>query len=172
MNRTLKLALGVVLGIGLVTPAFAQNFPDIPDNHWAYQALANLKGKILFGYPDGLYRPARPMSRAEFAVAVNQLYQMMMAKDNSLDAAIAELGRRVTALENRPANTGGGVSQADFNALKNQVTELQNTVNGMKAWGTDIANMKRLMSEFERARGSGRRHGRDEEGHRRHQVST
>lgn len=150
MNRTLKLALGVVLGIGLVTPAFAQNFPDIPDNHWAYQALANLKGKILFGYPDGLYRPARPMSRAEFAVAVNQLYQMMMAKDNSLDAAIAELGRRVTALENRPATGGGGVSQADFNALKNQVTDLQNTVNGMKAWGTDIANMKRLMSEFER----------------------
>ena len=62
MNRTLKFALGAVLGLGLVMPATAQsNFPDIADNHWAYEALANLRGKVLFGYPDGLYRPARPM---------------------------------------------------------------------------------------------------------------
>ncbi len=149
MNRTLKLALGAVLGLGLVMPAAAQNFPDIPDNHWAYEALANLKGKILFGYPDGLYRPARPMSRAEFAVAINQLYQMMMAKDAQLQAAIDALAGRVTALENRP-NTGGGVSPADFNALKNQVNELQNTVNGMRTWGQDINNLKRLTAEFER----------------------
>lgn len=147
MNRTLKLALGVVLGIGLVTPAFAQNFPDIPDNHWAYEALANLKGKILFGYPDGLYRPARPMSRAEFAVAINQLYQMMMAKDAQLQAAIDALTNKVN---NLPTGGGGGVSQADFNALKNQVNELQNTVNGMRSWGTDINNLKRLSAEFER----------------------
>jgi hypothetical protein len=149
MNRTLKLALGVVLGLGLVMPAAAQNFPDIPDNHWAYQALANLKGKVLFGYPDGLYRPARPMSRAEFAVAVNQLYQIMMAKDASLDAAIAALNNRVTALENRPVGSGG-ISRQEFDALKAQVTELQNAVNGMRAWGTDINNLKRLTAEFER----------------------
>ena len=57
MNRTLKFALSAVLGFGLVLPAAAQsNFPDVPDNHWAYEAIGNLKGKILFGYPDGLYR--------------------------------------------------------------------------------------------------------------------
>jgi hypothetical protein len=147
MNRTLKFALGAVLGLGLVMPASAQNFPDIPDNHWAYEALANLKGKILYGYPDGLYRPARPMSRAEFAVAINQLYQMMMAKDNQLQSAIDALN---TKIANLPTGGGGGVSQADFDALKRQVAEMQTRINSMQAWGTDIANLKRLSTEFER----------------------
>ncbi|HXH61615.1 MAG TPA: S-layer homology domain-containing protein [Fimbriimonadaceae bacterium] len=150
MNRTLKFAIGVVLGIGLVTPAIAQtNFPDIPDNHWAYEALANLKGKILYGYPDGLYRPARPMSRAEFAAAINQLYMMMMAKHNSLDSAIASLQSQIDALKNRPSG-GGDVSSADFNALKRQVSDLQSKVDSMSSWGNDIAQMKRLAGEFEK----------------------
>jgi hypothetical protein len=149
MNRTLKFAFGVVLGLGLVMPAAAQNFPDIPDNHWAYEAIANLKGKILFGYPDGLYRPARPMSRAEFAAAINQLYQLMMAKDNQLQSAIDALTQRVTALENRPAGTGG-VTRQEFDALKRQVDEMQTRLNAMQAWGQDIANLKRLATEFER----------------------
>jgi hypothetical protein len=149
MNRTLKFAFGVVLGLGLVMPAAAQNFPDIPDNHWAYEALANLKGKILFGYPDGLYRPARPMSRAEFAVAINHLYQMMMAKDNQLQSAIDALAQRVTALENRPVGQGG-VTRQEFDALKRQVDEMQTRLNSMQSWGQDINNLKRLATEFER----------------------
>jgi len=149
MNRTLKFAFGVVLGLGLVMPAAAQNFPDIPDNHWAYEAIANLKGKVLFGYPDGLYRPARPMSRAEFAAAINQLYQLMMAKDNQLQSAIDALTQRVTALENRPVGSGG-ISRAEFDALKRQVDEMQTRLNAMQSWGQDIANLKRLATEFER----------------------
>jgi hypothetical protein len=150
MNRTLKFAFGVVLGLGLVMPAAAQNFPDIPDNHWAYEAIANLKGKILFGYPDGLYRPARPMSRAEFAAAANQLYQMMMAKDNQLQSAIDALTRRLDQHATHGTGQGGGVSQADFDALKRQVNEMQTRLNSMQTWGQDIANLKRLTTEFER----------------------
>ena len=150
MNRTLKFALGAVLGLGLVMPAAAQNFPDIPDNHWAYEAFANLKGKIIFGYPDGLVRPARPMSRAEFAVAINQLYQMMMAKDNQLQAAIDALANRVTALEGRGPAATTGPSRQEFDALKRQVDEMQTRLNAMQSWGQDIANLKRLAAEFER----------------------
>jgi len=57
MNRTFKFALAAVLSVGLVLPATAQTFPDVPDNHWAWDALENLRGSVLFGYPDGLYRP-------------------------------------------------------------------------------------------------------------------
>ncbi|MCH7945502.1 MAG: S-layer homology domain-containing protein, partial [Armatimonadetes bacterium] len=143
----LKTALGAVLGLGLVMPAMAQNFPDIPDNHWAYDALANLKGKVVFGYPDGLYRPARPMSRAEFAVAINQIYQMMMAQGDRLDKAIAALNSRIDELG---TGGGGGVSQADFNALKRQVDGMASRLERMDSWGSDIASLKRLAGEFER----------------------
>jgi hypothetical protein len=74
MKRTLKYALTAVLAVGLVAPAFAQtdNFPDVPENHWAYEALARLKKDgLLVGYPDGLFRGPRPASRYELAVAVH-----------------------------------------------------------------------------------------------------
>lgn len=146
MNRTLKLALGAVLGLGMITPAFAQNFPDIPDNHWAYDALANLKGKVLFGYPDGLYRPARPMSRAEFAVAINQLYQMMMAKSASMDSAMDAMSKRIDGIK---PGTGGG-SQADIDAMKKQMADMQSKMAGMASMQSDMASMKRLAGEFEK----------------------
>ena len=44
MKNTLKYALGAVLTAALVAPAMAQdNFPDVPENHWAYEALAKMK---------------------------------------------------------------------------------------------------------------------------------
>ncbi len=144
MNRTLKLALGVVLGLGMVTPSFAQNFPDIPDNHWAYEALANLKGKILYGYPDGLFRPARPMSRAEFAVAINQLYQMMMAKSASTDAAMAALEKKMASMG------GGGANQADMDAMKKDIADMKAKMGSAPNYGSDMAAMKKLMGEFEK----------------------
>jgi len=44
MKRTLKYALSAVLTAAIVLPAVAQdNFPDVPDNHWAFEALQRLK---------------------------------------------------------------------------------------------------------------------------------
>ena len=79
MNRMMKLALSTLLGVALVVPAFAQDqFPDVvPDSHWAYDAVANLKGKVVIGYPDGKYRGAREMTRYEFAVAIDRLWKTL-----------------------------------------------------------------------------------------------
>ena len=73
MKRSTKLALSLVLAIGTIVPAMAQdNFPDVPANHWAYEALAKMKAEgLLVGYPDGLYRGPRPATRYELAVAMH-----------------------------------------------------------------------------------------------------
>lgn len=140
MNRMLKLALGAVIATALVGPAAAQSsFPDVPDNHWAYEALRNLKDKVLFGYPDTLYRGNRPLSRYEFAVALNQIYQAMMAKDAGLQDQIDSLQRMIR--EMRP----GGDNMAAMADLNSQLTALKQTV----ATNTkDISDMRRLMDEF------------------------
>lgn len=143
MNRTLKIALAAVLGLGLVLPASAQNFPDVPDDHWAYEALANLKGNVLHGYPDGIYRGARPMSRYEFAVAINQLNQMLMGRIGGVESQVSALKARVDAMK-------PGASQADLDALKAQVASMESAMKGMSAWKSDIDTMKRLQNEFEK----------------------
>ena len=45
-----------------------QLFPDIPENHWAYEYIHSLAAKgIVEGYPDGNFGGDRTMTRYEFA---------------------------------------------------------------------------------------------------------
>jgi hypothetical protein len=65
LNKTLKYALSAVLGLAILTPALAQQFPDVvPPEHWAYDAVLRLKNAgLLVGYPDGKFRgPAMPLA--------------------------------------------------------------------------------------------------------------
>lgn len=139
MKRTFTLALTAVLGTMFATSAFAQEaFPDTPENHWAFEALAKMRAAgLLTGYPDGLYRGARPASRYEMAVALYALYQHLKGISDGLDS-------RISALEGGPKGTG------DLDELRKQLAALQADVNGMKAWGDDIANLKKMVSTFEK----------------------
>ena len=50
-----------------VVPA-EQLFPDVPENHWAYDYIEGLqKQGIIEGYPDGNFGGDRTMTRYEFA---------------------------------------------------------------------------------------------------------
>lgn len=44
------------------------NFTDVSQNFWAYEAIQEMaRLKIIKGYPDGMFRPNRIVTRAEFA---------------------------------------------------------------------------------------------------------
>ena len=142
MNRTLKLALSVVMTSALVLPVLAQeNFPDTPDNHWAYEALKNMKADgLLVGYPDGLFRGGRPASRYELAVAIHATYQKLKGLYDGLDSQLKALS----------SSLDGKADKADLQALRDALTAVEKDVNGMKAWGDDIAALKKLASTFEK----------------------
>lgn len=51
-------------------------FPDVADNHWAYEYVSKLAGNgILEGYPDGLFKGNQMMTRYEFAAIVYRLIE-------------------------------------------------------------------------------------------------
>jgi len=136
MNKTLKLALGAVLTAGIVMPVLAQdNFPDVPDNHWAYEALARLKKDgLLVGYPDGLFRGNRPASRYELAVAIHATYVHLKSITDGLQSELDGLKQ----------------PNADIQAIKDAIAQLQSEVDGMKGWGADIDNLKKLADQFQK----------------------
>ncbi len=69
----LLLAGGIALGLAPAAHAQAAPFADTPTNHWAYEAVQDLAKKgIVIGYPDGTYGGKRPMTRYEFAVAIDR----------------------------------------------------------------------------------------------------
>lgn len=146
MKRTLTYALSAVLG-AMAAPAFSQDaFPDTPDNHWAYEALANMKrAGLLVGYPDGLFRGSRPASRYELAVAVHATYMHLRNLVDGLEQQHDALSRKVDGM-----TTEGFATKAELQAVRDAMAALQTSINGMKSWGDDIASLKRMASTFER----------------------
>ncbi|MDR7426438.1 MAG: S-layer homology domain-containing protein [Armatimonadota bacterium] len=72
--RHLALAIAAVLSLALVAPAFAQPFADVPADHWAFDAIAELAAKgILEGFPDGTFKGDRAMTRYEMAMALARI---------------------------------------------------------------------------------------------------
>ena len=143
MKRTFKYALSAFLTAALVMPAFASqdNFPDVPENHWAFEALARLKKDgLLVGYPDGLFRGNRPASRYELAVAIHACYTNLKSVTDGLDSQIKALSDKLN----------GVATTADVQNLRDALTALQNDVNGMKSYGEDIASLKKLADTFQK----------------------
>jgi len=141
MNKTLKLAFGALLGAAMVVPAFAQGeqFPDVPENHWVYQALLDMKNEgILVGYPDGMFRGGRPASRYELAGAINAAFQ-------KLKGMIGGLQSQIDALKNMP-----GGNAEEMAALRRELDALKQQVAAMSRYGDDIDALKRMTATFER----------------------
>ena len=117
MNKTLVSALtaALVAGAASTTFAAANPFEDVPADHWAYDAVAQLAADgVVEGYGDGTYRGDQEITRYEMA----QMVARAMAKNNvsgadkaMIDKLAAEfadelnsLGVRVAALEKKVDN--------------------------------------------------------------------
>ena len=142
MKRTIKNVLSAVLTAAIVLPAAAQdNFPDVPNNHWAFDALVRMKKDgLLVGYPDGLFRGGRPASRYELAVAMHAVYTNLKSITDGLNAQIRALNDKLNGI----------ASTSDIQNLRDALAALQNEVNGLKGYGEDIANLKKMCDTFQK----------------------
>lgn len=138
MKRTFKYALSAALAALMIVPAFAQdNFPDVPPSHWAYKELARMKAEgLLVGYPDGLFRGARPASRYELAVAVHAVWANLKSITDGLNSQISDLNDKIA---NVP-------SKADLDSLRSTLEGLQAELK--KIQDDDIPALRRLTDEF------------------------
>lgn len=119
MKKTLVSALTTALVVGAASTTFAaaNPFADVPADHWAYDAVAQLvQDGIVNGYPaDGTYKGDQNMSRYEMAQIVAKAMAKSDAADNNNKALIdklaaefsdelANLGVRVADLEAKTDN--------------------------------------------------------------------
>ena len=138
----------MALGAAIATPsasAQATPFLDTPTNHWAYEAVQDLAKKgIVIGYPDGTYGGKRPMTRYEFAVA--------------LDRALRTVSDMLAA--NPPAGTPpvSAVTQDDINRLQALIdkfrpeldtiqTDLKTAQDNIDALRADVLDAKALANK-------------------------
>ena len=76
-----------------IDPSKTAEFPDVPQNHWAYQYISQLAGNgILVGYPDGTFKGDVKMTRYEFATMLYRALQNGAPIDDNMKRAMNEFG--------------------------------------------------------------------------------
>ena len=131
MKKTLVSALTTALVVGAASTTFAaaNPFADVPADHWAYDAVAQLvQDGVVNGYSaDGTFKGDQSMSRYEMAQIVAKAMAKSDAADNNNKALIeklsaefsdelANLGVRVANLEAKTDNVKWqGLIRYDWN---------------------------------------------------------
>ncbi|WP_337544853.1 S-layer homology domain-containing protein [Megasphaera sp.] len=83
--------------LAIVDPSLTKEFPDVPANHWAYEAVSKLAGNgIVEGYPDGDFHGDRTMTRYEMA----QVIYKALKKGGSVDQKLVkEFNKEIEAVK-------------------------------------------------------------------------
>jgi hypothetical protein len=124
-TRKLVLSLAAVLVLALVAPVVGQPFADVPTNHWAYDAIAELAAKgLVEGYPDGTFKGNQPMTRYEMAMVV---------------------ARIIARIEAIPTPPPPEVRRADLDAVRRDLTAATGRIAASER---TIATLQRLVNEF------------------------
>ncbi|MBV9850945.1 MAG: S-layer homology domain-containing protein [Armatimonadetes bacterium] len=121
------LAGGAALG---TLPAQAQGttFPDVPANHWAYQAVQDLADKgYVKGYPDGRFLGKRDLTRYEFATVIDRIVQ-----------TVNDLNTKVGAIPTTP--TGTPVTQDDLNKIQALVDSFKAQLDTIQSNVTNLTD--------------------------------
>jgi hypothetical protein len=125
MTRKTAGAVVLALVLALVAPGFTQPFADVPTNHWAYDAIAELAAKgLIEGYPDGTFKGNQPLTRYEMAMVV---------------------ARIIARIEAIPTPPPPEVRRADLDAVRRDLTAATGRIAVTER---DIAALQRLVNEF------------------------
>ena len=125
MKKTLVSALTTALVVGAASTTFAaaNPFADVPADHWAYDAVAQLvQDGVVNGYSaDGTFKGDQSMSRYEMAQIVAKAMAKSDAADNNNKALIeklsAEFSDELANLGVRVANLEAKTDNVKWNGL-------------------------------------------------------
>ena len=79
----------------------AMVFPDVPENHWAYQYVKTLGERgYLEGYPDGEFKGDRTLTRYEYAAIIYRALQNGAPADGNMVRSVDEFGSELESIRN------------------------------------------------------------------------
>ncbi len=131
-RKGLALTLATLMIWAVSVPAFAvvEPFPDVPQDHWAYEAIESLRlAGLIEGYPDGTFGGARTFTRYEMAMVFSRILERLQAwlagrEDFLISSATGEL---LAALgdEFAPELEQMGISSTEYGRLLQAVAAVQ-----------------------------------------------
>lgn len=157
-KKGLALALTAIMVWALAVPAFAatEPFPDVPQDHWAYEAVESLRtAGLIEGYPDGTFSGERTFTRYEMAMVFSRILERLVAWLEGREELLisAATGEVISALgqEFAPELQELGITDADLTqlmlAMNTRIQALEDAIQR----ADDRAYRARLAAEQARA---------------------
>ena len=141
------LAASLVLGAASATFAASNPFTDVPKNHWAYDAVAELANDgVVEGYGDGTFRGDRNITRYEMAqmVARAMTKKDLTIKDKALlDRLEAEFADELASLGVRVSNLERNADMVKWNG------QLRYTYTSIRPEADKKINDNKFLFRFE-----------------------
>ncbi|MEX2542439.1 MAG: S-layer homology domain-containing protein [Trueperaceae bacterium] len=125
----MKKLLITLLAALIASGAYAQ-FPDIPDNHWAADAVAEITELgIIIGFPDGTFRGNEAFTRYQSALVVSRLLDVI---NEDLDARMALSEEDQASLRNALQELASDVAAQGvrLSSVESSVASLSDDVSG------------------------------------------
>ncbi|ADQ15447.1 S-layer homology domain-containing protein [Halanaerobium hydrogeniformans] len=92
--KKLTITISLILIFALAVPALGADhgsFTDVPDDHWAYDAINSLVAAgVVEGYPDGEYKGQESMTRYEMAVMVSRALDNIAEEQEAMAEGLTE----------------------------------------------------------------------------------
>src|SRR6059036_3917884 len=138
--RTLAVSVAAILVLAVVSPAFAQPFADVPTDHWAFDAIAELAAKgIIEGFPDGTFKGDRGVTRYEVAMIVARILARIEAIKIPTPTAPAPTAPQVTRADVQTIQRLVNEFRAELAALGVRVTAVEEELTALKTKTTNVA---------------------------------
>jgi hypothetical protein len=132
--KHLALAIAAVFTLSLVGPVFAQPFADVPADHWAFDAIAELAAKgILEGYPDGTFKGDRAMTRYEMAMALARILARIEAVQKSIPPPVKIPPPEVRRADIDRLQRLLNEFRAELSALGVRITAIEEDLSALRA---------------------------------------
>jgi hypothetical protein len=136
--RNIALSVAAILVLAVASPAFAQPFADVPTDHWAFDAIAELAAKgIIEGFPDGTFKGDRGVSRYEVAIIVARILARIEAI--KIPAPAPAAAPQVTRTDVQTIQRLVNEFRAELAALGVRTTAVEEELTALKAKTTNVA---------------------------------
>ena len=106
------------------------NFPDVSENHWAYEYVKSLADRgLIVGYPDGEFKGDRSMTRYEFAAVIYRALQNGAAIDSKMAKAMGEFEPELNRIQELDRTRVDRISGKDNDRHKIERVRVNNKDN-------------------------------------------
>ena len=111
----------VVMVPGSTASAQSQRFPDVPPDHYAFEAIEwAAEAGVTAGYNDGTFKPQRPLSKSHAVVFIERYYDAILQAEQSDDFTRGDMMVLLKTINDGTLRTRAVTPQGSSGAAQSQ----------------------------------------------------